>query len=467
MSNQICVRFAVSSENMITGITEKVLVESGYYHMSKIVLIAGYKPEKHETWIGELPSDGEVWICGPIEESQHDDPDHGALFVKLIQKGDTIPAKFTGIDVVFNADWLCGHYWNGNLTGYYPVFNDRSGDASYHPGETITATADQEARIRQILLDLKDYRGQYVCDDSKVRMMSFNGNMSVNEASEALKEQHRLEHEEWIAKWLAEQEKNVGKFIYAAGDYYCGRIEIMTKAWIDEQRECRYTVMNPDTGEERIVYGTGQGKYVLSQEMVDWLNEMARIALMQPVPTDSEGYYGRHSEIPFPEMPVFSPHNDPEDTDRLESVTIRFTEKPQVRIKTKYMLVVFGQELNTPKGIEIKLNPADFNPVGRAIVVEGRPPYLTAVPANVRHPQIWGYEAELVVKFGWGDGVTRYAQRSWPMVAHIDARGVVHAGGFVYEWREECPYEIPAENGGALKTAQKWLPDTHKEAADE
>ncbi len=339
--NQICVRFTVSEEKQIQGTIVKVLADSGYYHMNKIVLIVGYKPKKHDSWSGELPRDGELWICNPIEESQHDDPTHGAIFVKLVKKGDAIPAQFTGIEVIFNADALCGHYWNGNLTGYYPVFGDHS-DGRYCPDEIVTATPEQETTIRETLKAIRDYHGSIGDNDPAIPMV-FNG-MTPEQAYAVLAEESEQESRKWDAEWLEKQHARVGKFIYASGGYAVGRIAVLVGAKVDERHNHLQMVSNIEDGREYESANCDTHNRFLTEEVVEWFKEVARIALAQPVPSESIGnFYGAPSNVPFPVMPEI--HHFPTlGPDKIEAVKVLYGLTPQVLIKTKYMGVIIGGE---------------------------------------------------------------------------------------------------------------------------
>lgn len=460
MSNQICVRFAVSTENHIQGTVVKVLEDSGFHNLKKIVFILGFKPEKFEKWIGTLPQDGEVWICDIANESHRDDPDHGALFVHLLQKGTTIPARFHGLDIVFNADTLSvvPNGWDYvDAPRRYPVFGHYL-DGFLAQGEIVSAIPEQEAKIRETLKTIRAYRGSIADHDPAIPMV-FNG-MTPEDAYAKIAADKLQERLAYASDWLEKQTAHIGQSVFTGGNgsYYCGWIETLIGVTTDERGD-RWSITRDPHGVEHKKYGDVM---FLSEEMVDWLHEMTRIALMEPVPAESAGYNGLPSDVAFPEMPVFSPHGNPEYTDRLESIRVVYSDTPQVRVKTKYMLVVIGgTDLDGHKGGKINLNPADIGTVGRVgVVTRGG---MTSIPATVKHPSVDWYEAELKIRFNYTEAGANHSQQAWPMRAHVQTRGSIHGGGFVYEWGDDCPYEIPAEAGAAHKVAQQWALEFRKE----
>lgn len=473
--SQIQVRFSVSSRQEIKGTIVKA--PEGF-HTNKIVFIVGYKPEKAATWVGLLPKNQETWICMVVEESMPDVPDKGVVFVRLLEKGTTVPAQFVWLpDIVFDADSI--HVNNGGGSDYTttnfrsPVFsigeyNIVSG--TFVRGAVITATPQQETKIRETLKAIADYRDCYPSGADPVIAMVFHG-MTPAEAYTKIKNDQQRESVEAGERWLRKQEGLFGQYLCASNGYKYGRIAFLTGARIDERNNRYQIVQIVESGKTENLLNTDRN-WILSKELVEWAMEVARIAIQQPIPvTLPEGYSdysGIVTSIPFPTMPTFRPVGG-EYQDHIKSIRILYGTTPQVRIETEWTGFVIGG--NHGEGFtegSISLNPNNINPAGRALVTKkGPPPYLTVIPANVIKPQLLWYEAESNIRFGWGNGVTRFPQTTQITRASVKTFGSFRPDGlFVYEWDIKCPYEIPAEPGAAQKIAQKWAAEFNGDSGE-
>lgn len=373
----------------------------------------------------------------------------------------TIPARFKGLDVVFNADSL---YTQGDLQ--FPVFNCPRGMITgiLAHGSLVTSTQEEEQQIRRALEAVIAFKSglhyQSTCPSGYDPMVAlvFNGS-SPEEAYAKIQEGRRRERDKASARWLKEQEGFFGQYIWASGACEFARVGILIAAKLDENRDRVQVVRMLESGETEEIHNPDQSLF-LSEEVVVWAQEVARIASRQPVPSAlPEGYsdyHGIDSDIPFPDMSPFTPLG--EHSDQIESVRILFGHTPQVKIKTRYMGLIFGGE--SGDGFtdgSISLDADRINPVGRAVVVKGCPPYLTTVPARVRNPRLTWHEAQIEVRFGWSDGVTRQSQAIRPKLASVSTAGTIHPDGiFVYSWSHDYPAKVPAEPGAAQKAAQEW-----------
>lgn len=460
MSAQIQVRFAVNKNNEIKGTVVKA--PEGF-HSGKIVFILGYKPEKFSKWIGILPKNDETWMCNVYEETYSEVPDKGVVFVKLLQMGTTVPAQFKGLDMVFNADQIYvenGGGWDYTTsTSRYPVFVEMI-TGWLRIGQAITATPDQELKIRKALGDIAKFTGHCPSGDDPIIALVFNG-MTPEEAKTKIQADQQRWWDGCSVQWLKDQKTNIGKSIIASGAQSFGRIGILSDVKVDEKNNRSQLIKLLETGSVEEVFNTDYNHF-LNKELVDWFQEIAKVALQQSVPSViPEGYSdhsGIQSDISFPDMPVFSPSGG--IADYLKSVKILFGLIPQVQIKTHYLGVIFG-------GVEgegftsgsIKLNPVGINPVGKAMTtVGGRRPHIVMVPANVRNPKIVWDEAQVEIRCD-----DKLKQRIFLGLANVKTAGSIRPDGiFEYDWENNCPYPILAEPGAAKKIAEQWASEFGK-----
>ncbi len=87
MQELLKVRFTCGSDGGIKGKIFSDLGANGNIPRTrKIVLINGYFPDRRKAWVGELPKDGEWWLCEEIRDTKPEEIGKGAILVRLREK---------------------------------------------------------------------------------------------------------------------------------------------------------------------------------------------------------------------------------------------------------------------------------------------------------------------------------------------------------------------------------------------